>query len=100
MAGVTGRRLTLYGDTIGSYTFEVYLHEIGHTLGLGHPGPYGYPDYPSNQIFQNDTNQTTVLWGQSKITTNPALGPDSDDFTLTPDIPNFRYPPPVPKEYI
>lgn len=52
---------TIYGDTIGTYTFEVYLHEIGHALGLDHPGPYGYPDDPFHQIFQNDTNQTSVM---------------------------------------
>ena len=28
------------GISIDSFTFYVYLHEIGHALGLGHPGPY------------------------------------------------------------
>ena len=28
------------GISIDSFTFYIYLHEIGHALGLGHPGPY------------------------------------------------------------
>jgi serralysin len=33
---------TWYGgiDSIDSYTLQIFIHEIGHALGLGHGGPY------------------------------------------------------------
>ena len=45
-----------------SYVFYTYLHEIGHALGLGHPGPYD-ASFPAliDKIFLNDTWQTTVM---------------------------------------
>ncbi|EBW1603786.1 peptidase, partial [Salmonella enterica subsp. enterica serovar Kottbus] len=32
--------LTEYGRAINGYSFQTYVHEIGHALGLGHAGPY------------------------------------------------------------
>ena len=52
-----------YGATIGSDSFRVYIHEIGHALGLGHPGPYNdIPFYHGHDnIFLNDSWQASVL---------------------------------------
>ena len=58
--------LEQYGTTIDSYSFRTYIHEIGHALGLGHPGDYlasdDYtPTFEADAKFLNDSWQTTVM---------------------------------------
>ena len=55
-----------YGSTIDSYSFQSYLHEIGHALGLGHPGNYAaaddyQPTYEADALFLNDSWQASVM---------------------------------------
>ena len=59
---VPAESLPRSGAAIDSYYFYVYLHEIGHALGLGHPGPYD-AQFPASidKIFLNDSWQTTVM---------------------------------------
>ena len=65
---------TWYGgsNAIGDYVFQTFLHEIGHTLGLGHAGAYNGaasyvtdttdPDYGDNSnIYLNDSWQASVM---------------------------------------
>lgn len=46
----------------GSYGVQTFIHEIGHALGLQHPGPYdGTGTYAADAIFTYDTNQYSVM---------------------------------------
>ncbi len=47
---------------LDSYTYQTFLHEIGHTLGLGHAGPYnGTATYGVNNVYANDTWSYTLM---------------------------------------
>ncbi len=48
--------------TLGSYGNVTYLHEIGHALGLDHPGNYdGNADYAGDALYRQDTRRFTVM---------------------------------------
>jgi serralysin len=51
-----------YGSGLDSYSFQTYIHEIGHALGLGHGGDYnGDADYSVDALYANDSWSTTVM---------------------------------------
>jgi serralysin len=46
----------------GGYGFQTYMHEIGHALGLSHPGQYnGSADYPTDAEFAQDSRQYSIM---------------------------------------
>ncbi len=54
---------SLYSPNSGSYAFMTILHEVGHAIGLSHPGNYngGRPTYANDAVYAQDTHQWTVM---------------------------------------
>ncbi len=49
-------------NDIGDYALMTALHEIGHSLGLGHTGNYnGSASYANDAQWSNDSHQMTVM---------------------------------------
>jgi serralysin len=54
--------LTTYGTTLNTYSFQTYVHEIGHAIGLGHGGNYnGNANYNGDASYLNDAWSTTIM---------------------------------------
>ncbi len=59
---VSSEWLTTYGTTVRGYAFTAYVHEIGHALGLNHPGNYNAAAlYSQDASFENDSWATTIM---------------------------------------
>jgi serralysin len=59
---VSSEWLTTYGTTLRGYAFTAYVHEVGHALGLNHPGNYNAAAlYSQDAVFENDSWATTIM---------------------------------------
>ena len=73
------------GSSIVSSTFHAYIHEIGHALGLGHPGPYNETlEFGTDTVFLIDSFQASVMsYATQRINTYIN---DSGAYPVTPMI--------------
>ena len=54
--------LNSYGTAIDSYSFQTYVHEIGHALGFGHGGAYNATaTYGIDNLYENDIWSYTIM---------------------------------------
>ena len=53
----------LYGMAWGEWTYTTYVHEVGHALGLGHPGAYNSftEAQGGGRQFEEDTELLSVM---------------------------------------
>ena len=78
-----------YGTDIAGYSLQTYIHEIGHALGLGHPGDYnGSATYGRDNRFVEDSWQMTIMSYFSQ-TQNRTTGA-SFAWVLTPQMADIR----------
>jgi Ca2+-binding RTX toxin-like protein len=77
-----------YGTSLNSYSFQTYIHEIGHVLGLGHAGNYnGTASYGVDALYANDSWAATIMsyFDQNENTYFAGLG-FTRQFLVTPMV--------------
>ncbi|SFA54014.1 serralysin [Paracoccus halophilus] len=54
--------LSNFGTDFNTYSYQTYIHEIGHALGLGHAGDYnGAATYGVDNSYANDSWQASIM---------------------------------------
>jgi len=75
----------------GGYGYYTLLHEVGHALGLDHPGAYESDDealsYATDAEYQQDSQQYTVMSYWEEENTGASYGVSAAGYGITPSTP-------------
>ena len=77
-------------NAVGTYSYFTILHEIGHALGLAHPGTYNVTpgqsfSYSGSALYQQDTHQYTVMSYFDESNTGASIAGSGNWSTRYPD---------------